>query len=232
MTGPSTPGGGTDSGSPKGSDEGSGTGDKGNGNGVGPGEGPGAGSGKGPFGVDTGPGEGPRHIVYVVDVSGSMVSRIDTTRSELVAALDTLTSDESFNLIAFSDKVHAFDEGRLETATRDNVALAKQWLEFQRPDSGTDLQDALLRALKMPDVNVVVVITDGVPTVGETNFEKIARNVTRRNRNHARIYTVGLIGKNPDGSDDRFEATRLLTRLADESGGTHKFVVLGDSTPE
>jgi len=232
LTGPTTPGGGTDSGSPKGSDEGSGTGDKGNGNGVGPGEGPGTGSGPGPFGVDAGPGEGLRHIVYVVDVSGSMVSRIDTTRRELTDALGTLTPDESFDLIAFSDKAHVFDDARLDPATAGNIALAKQWLAYQRPEGGTALQAALMDALAMPNVNVVVVITDGVPTIGETNFGKIAKNVKRRNKNHARIYTVGLIGKNPDGTDDSFEAARLLTQLADESGGTHKFVELGEATPQ
>ena len=231
MTGPSTPGGGTDSGSPKGSDEGSGTGDRGNGNGTGPGDSTGTGSGPGPFGIDAGPGEGPRHIVYVVDVSGSMDSRIDSTRQQLSDALSTLSPRESFNLIAFSNKTRVFDEGRLDPATQDNVSLAKRWLDYQQPNGGTALQDALMQALSMPDVNVVVVITDGVPTIGETNFGKIAKNIRRRNRNHARIYTVGQIGKNPDGTDDSFEAARLLTQLADDSGGTHKFVTLGVATP-
>jgi len=232
LTGPSTPGGGTDSGSPKGDIEGSGTGDHGNGNGIGPGEGPGTGEGKGPFGIDAGPGEGPRHIVYVVDESGSMDSRIDTTRSELDDALSTLSTDETFNMIAFSTDVRVFDEGTMDRGSRANVDQAKQWLGYQRPDGGTNLQRALQSALGMPGVNVVVLITDGVPTYGETNFGKIARNIRRSNRNHARIYTIGLIGKNPDGTDDTFEATKLLQQLALDSGGTSKFVSLGVSTPE
>jgi hypothetical protein len=232
LTGPTTHGGGTESGSPKGADEGSGTGTKGNGNGVGPGTGPGTGSGAGPFGIDAGPGEGPRHIVYVVDTSGSMVSRIDTTRQELNDALETLTSDESFNVIAFSTSPRLFDPDRMEPATASNISQAERWLDYQRPDGGTDLQDSLMQALEMPDVNVVVVITDGVPTVGETNFGKIARNIRRHNRNHAKIYTVGLIGKNPDGTDDSFDAARLLRELAADSGGTSKLVPLGVATPE
>lgn len=231
LTGPAAPGGGTDSGSPTGSVDGSGTGDKGEANGTGPGTGAGTGSGSGPFGIDAGPGEGPRHIVYVVDISGSMTSRIDVTRQEVVDALDTLTSDESFDVISFSTDVRYFDE-RLEAGTSGNVSQAKQWLQYQNPDGGTNLQDALTKAIQMPGVNVVVLITDGVPTVGETNFGKIARNIRRRNVNHARIFTIGLIGKNPDGSDDSFDASKLLAQLADDSGGTHKFVELGVSTPD
>jgi hypothetical protein len=194
--------------------------------GNGTGTGTGQGTGAGPFGIDTGGGGDPRHIVYVVDISGSM-----TTRAELTSALSTLTPAESFDLISFAADVHPFDEA-LERATSDNLAVAKQWLEYQRPDGGTNLQDALTRALRMPGVNVVVLITDGVPTVGETDFGKIARNIRKRNVNHARIYTIGLIGRNPDGTSDAFEAQQLLTHLADDSGGTHKFVILGDTTPD
>jgi hypothetical protein len=37
---------------------------------------------------------------------------------------------------------------------------------------------------------------------------------------------------NPDGTDDSFEAARLLKQLADDSGGTSKFVSLGEATPD
>ena len=38
---------------------------------------------------------------------------------------------------------------------------------------------------------------------------------------------MGLVGKNPDGSDDSFEAARLLKQLARESGGASRLVSLG-----
>ena len=35
----------------------------------------------------------------------------------------------------------------------------------------------------------------------------ITEDVRRLNVNHIPIYAIGLVGKNPDGTDDSFEAT-------------------------
>lgn len=210
-------------------DQGSDSGIQGNGNGAEAGPGQANGSGGGRLRLDSGTGEGPRHIVYVVDESGSMTSRIDTTRNELTGALSTLTPDESFNIIAFSTTPKLFDADGMELATPNNISLAENWLGYQRPDGGTDLQAALMRAIDMPGANVVVLITDGVPTIGETDFDSIARNVRNRNRNRVKIYTIGLVDKDADSAGDAFDAARLLQRLASDSGGTSKFVSLGDA---
>ncbi|MDQ2686497.1 MAG: VWA domain-containing protein [Armatimonadota bacterium] len=211
--------------------EGNGSGGRaGQGNGSGTGNGTGSGSGGGPFGMGTGSGEGPRHIVYVLDISGSMTSRIDRAREELRASLAGLQPGESFNIITFSDDVHAFDR-RLDPATPAMVRRASDFLDTLQVTGGTNLDDALARALTMRGVNVVFVMTDGVPTEGETNFRKIARNARALNGNHARIYTVGLVGKNPDGTDDSFEAADLLKQISRDSGGVSKIVPLGVAMP-
>jgi len=228
--GPSTPGGGTNAGSPVGADAGNGADGSGNGNGSG--NGAGAGSGEGPFGVGGGAGEGLRHIVYVLDVSLSMPTRIGRAKKELRDALATLGPGESFDIIAFCGKRQPFDPDGLVAATRQTIAEGNEFLDTLELGEGTDLQAALDQALDMSGVNVVVVITDGVPTVGETNFRKIARHARDRNRQHARIFTIGLVGKNPDGTDDSFEASRLLRQLATDSGGDCKLVEVGMSTPD
>ena len=202
----------------------------GQGTGSGAGDGAGRGSGGGPFGMGTGSGEGPRHIVYVLDISGSMTSRIDRARQELRESLAGLQPGETFNIITFSDKVHTFDD-RLDPATPSMIRRADYFLGTLQVIGGTNLDDALSRALTMPGVNVVFVMTDGVPTQGETNFRRIARDARALNANHARIYTVGLVGKNPDGTDDSFEAADLLRQISRESGGVSKIVPLGVATP-
>lgn len=202
----------------------------GQGEGSGNGNGAGRGNGGGPFGLGTGSGEGPRHIVYVLDTSGSMTSRIDRARQELRDSLAGLQPGESFDIITFSDKVRTFD-GQMDPATPEMVRRADYFLGTLQVIGGTNLDDALGRALSMQGVNVVFVMTDGVPTQGETNFRKIARNVRALNSSHARIYTVGLVGKNPDGTDDSFEATGLLQQISRESGGVSKIVPLGVAMP-
>ena len=81
------------------------------------------------------------------------------------------------------------------------------------------------------DVNEVVILTDGVPTVGETDPEKLTQALRRFNVRRARISTIGLVGRNPDGTDDSFAAARLLQRIASDSGGASKLVSLGSVNP-
>ena len=89
----------------------------------------------------------------------------------------------------------------------------------------------MAKALALPEVNEVILLTDGVPTEGETDFKALAREIRRMNPSHARISAVGMVGKNPDGTDDSFEATQLLQQIAHDSGGTSKVVTVGVASP-
>ncbi|MGO8671884.1 MAG: VWA domain-containing protein [Capsulimonadaceae bacterium] len=195
------------------------------------GGGSGAGGGRLPFAVGYGSGSGPRHIVYVLDISLSMATRIERARQELLDSLSSLGPGDSFDIIAFCERDQPFDASLVPVST-DTEAQAKTFLGCLELGSGTDLQSALQHAVSIPGTNCVVVITDGVPTAGETDFGKIARNVRRHNRQHVRIYAVGLVGKNLDGTDDSFEAAYLLRKLASDSGGSCKLVSVGIVSPD
>lgn len=222
---------------------GRGQGDK-EGRGQGGSSGAGSGGGGGPFGLGsggTGGGEGLRHIVYVLDISGSMTSRIDRARQELRDAMAGLVPGESFDIVVFSDHSRVFDD-QLDPATPQMVARASYFLSTLQVTGGTNLDSALRTALGIPGVNVVVVITDGDPTLDDTDsnltenanryFEIFTRRVRALNVSHARIYTVGLVGVDPSGVDKTFEGTRLLRQLSRDSGGTSKIVPLGTAIDE
>jgi Mg-chelatase subunit ChlD len=177
----------------------------------------------------------PRHVVYVLDVSGSMTSRIDRAEAELRRALDGLRPDETFNLVAFSDEVRSFDTG-MAPATPALVRRASAYLDTLQVDGRTNLEGAMAKALSLPDVNEVILLTDGVPTNADgpypkEEFPRIAREIARFNRQHARISAVGMVGKNPDGTDDSFEAAQLLQQIARDSGGACKIVTVGVASP-
>ncbi len=210
---------------------------RGAGAGVGTGKGGGAGAGGGrdagePFGLGRGmAGDGaPRHVVYVLDISGSMTSRIDRADMELRLALHGLRPGETFNIIAFSSEVRSFDVG-MAPATPEMVQKASDYLDTLQVDGGTNLEAAMLRALTRPHVNEIVLLTDGVPTEGETDFGALAREIRRLNSGHARISAVGMVGKNPDGTDDSFEAAHLLQQIARDSGGVAEVVTVGVASP-
>ena len=85
-------------------------------------------------------------------------------------------------------------------------------------------------------MNEVILLTDGVPTnengpYPKEEFPRIAREISRFNRQHARISTVGMVGKSPDGLDQSFEAAQLLQQIARDSGGSCKLVTVGVASP-
>jgi len=195
-----------------GNDEGSGTASRG-----------GSGSSGGPFGITTG--IGPRHIIYVLDISLSMVTRLKRARQEVRDALATLQPEESFNIIAFSNDITVF-RNALVPVTPANIQQANAFLDGLKFEKSTNLEKALRKALAQPDVNLVVVITDGVPTQGQTNWKKLSQLVRSINRNKARIFTIGVVGLHPQGTDRSFEVVRLLQQIARDSRGEFKLFPL------
>jgi len=155
-----------------------------------------------------------------------MKPRIDRAAGELSHAMQSLQPGESFSIVAFSHAARRFAK-QLVPADPNTVAQANQWLDRMPLDYGTDVEKAMRQALSMGDVNVVVLITDGVPTMGEKNFGKLIARIRELNGGRARIDTIGLKGDNPNSkSGDEFEATSLLQQIARDSGG--QFKVVGD----
>lgn len=186
----------------------------------------------GPFGIGDGLAASgvTRHIVYVLDTSGSMKSRMDRAEDELRNALRGLRPGETFNIVAFSGGSQVFDPDMAE-ATPGTLQRASAFLHDLEASGDTDLEDAVVRALMLRDVNEVVILTDGVPTLGEKDPEKLASALRRFNTRHARISTIGLVGRDLNGKDNSFDAAQLLEQIARDSGGTSKLATVGVASP-
>ena len=188
-----------------------------------------SGGGGGPYGAGgRKAGEPPRNIIYVLDLSKSMKPRVDRAAEELKSALRELQPGETFSMIALSNAARRFKK-QLVPANPKNIADANKWLDEAQLDFGTDLGKAINQAFSMRGVNVIVLITDGVPTMGETNFAKLAARIRKVNGNRARIDTIRLKGDNAmdaDGNpqDKEAAASELLEQIARESGGEFKIV--------
>jgi Ca-activated chloride channel family protein len=160
----------------------------------------------------------PRDIVLVIDVSGSMSGRkIEQARAAGRQLLQTLTPSDRFRLIDFSSDVRSFRDG-WSVATAGNVHEATEYLDALRANGGTNIQGALDEALASdtPEgrLPLVLFLTDGAPTVGETRPDAIVQHAgdLRRQR---RIFTFG-IGADVNAS--------LLEQLALQGRGTATFV--------
>ncbi|HEU5185707.1 MAG TPA: VIT domain-containing protein [Gemmatimonadaceae bacterium] len=160
----------------------------------------------------------PRDVTLVLDVSGSMSGKkIQQAREAGKQLLATLTPRDRFRLIDFSSDVRAFRDEML-FATRTNVAAAERYLDGLRAEGSTNISGALEEALSLPAESgrlpLVLFVTDGEPTVGERDPERIAQQAGSE-RGRRRIFTFGV------GADLN---VALLERLALEGRGTAHFV--------
>ncbi len=164
------------------------------------------------------PRETPRDITLVLDVSGSMSGKkIQQAREAGKQLLATLSSRDRFRLIDFASDVRNFRDEPV-FATRENIAAAERYLDRLRAEGSTNISGALEEALSVPADNgrlpLVLFVTDGEPTVGERNPERIAAQAATE-RGRRRIFTFGV------GADLN---VALLERLALEGRGTAHFV--------
>ncbi|HET9809388.1 MAG TPA: VIT domain-containing protein [Candidatus Limnocylindria bacterium] len=164
------------------------------------------------------PRQTPRDVTLVLDVSGSMSGKkIEQAREAGKQLLATLSPRDRFRLIDFASDVRTFRDEPL-FATRDNIDAAERYLDRLRAEGSTNISGALEEALSVPASNgrlpLVLFVTDGEPTVGERNPEKIAEQAANE-RGRRRIFTFGV------GADLN---VALLERLAIEGRGTAHFV--------
>ncbi|MEM6567094.1 MAG: HEAT repeat domain-containing protein [Planctomycetota bacterium] len=137
-------------------------------------------------------------VTYVLDVSGSMsnVARLPRMVAETNASLDLLPPGSRFNLVFFSDAVRSWGK-RLVSMTENNRRRASSALGSLVADGGTNLHGGLAAAFADPDVETIVLLSDGAPTVGETDQAAILRDVHSWNElRDVRVHTiaVGLVG--------------------------------------
>lgn len=137
-----------------------------------------------------------KQVTFVIDTSGSMSGdKMDKAKQALEFCLDHLRSDDLFNIIRFSSDVEPLSEFPL-SASSSNKDRARAFVRRMRALGGTAIDAALTEALGQPSEDgvphIVVFLTDGMPTVGETDPRRIADRVERVNDDEARIFAFGV----------------------------------------
>jgi len=161
-----------------------------------------------------------REVTVVIDRSGSMAGeKMDQARAAAVQVVEGLEEGEFFNLIIYNEAVEPFAEKPV-IVNRDNLMRARKFIEAIRVSGGTNIHGALQEAIAQPVrkgiVPIVLFLTDGLPTIGETSEKRIREKARDSNRNRRRIFTFGV------GVDVN---TPLLSRLADDSRATATYVL-------
>lgn len=159
-----------------------------------------------------------RDVVGVLDISGSMSGeKLDQAKAALVQLVGALRPGDRFRLVAFSSAVRR-DSPAWTEATPASVRAAQGWVRALTAEGGTNIAGALTEAFAVPpaegSLGIVVFLTDGIPTVGETSPERIA-DAADRERGTFRVFSFGI------GYDVN---TFLLDRLAERARGTTEYV--------
>ncbi|KAF4523728.1 hypothetical protein B566_EDAN011592, partial [Ephemera danica] len=139
----------------------------------------------------------PKHVIFVLDVSGSMHGRkIEQLREAMDVILRELRPVDYFNIIEFSYSVTEKDEPKAVAelpaqvkafpANEEFITKARDAVRKMSAGGGTNINDAVRAALsvanKAVDYNatdvklpepIIIFLTDGEATVGETRPDRI-----------------------------------------------------------
>lgn len=145
----------------------------------------------------------PRDILLMIDTSGSM--RGIKMDQALVAARDVVERAhdvDRLNVVPFSSSVQPFAEAPVPL-TAENRKRLHSFIGTLGAAGATALGDAVAFAAEMPAaagrVRTVVLLTDGQPTIGETDPTKIVESARRSGEAGTRIFTFG-VGQDVDSA--------------------------------
>ncbi|XP_034854487.1 inter-alpha-trypsin inhibitor heavy chain H4 isoform X5 [Mirounga leonina] len=176
----------------------------------------------------------PKNVIFVIDKSGSMRGRkIEQTQEALIKILDDLSPHDQFNLVSFSGEAAQW-KPLLVPASAENVNQARSYAASIQTQGGTNINDAMLLAVQLLDsanqkellpegsVSLIILLTDGDPTVGETNPARIQKNVKEAIDGQYSLFCLGF------GFD---VSLAFLEKLALDNGGlTRRIYEDSDST--
>lgn len=157
-------------------------------------------------------------VAFLVDMSGSMWSdrkgppRKESVDVELQKALEGLDPEAYFNVVPYAGNPAPW-KGKLTRATPKNVGGAISSFRGSGLRGQGDVWSALVPVLRDPEVDTVVILTDGAPTGGDRWNVKLMRKLLA-DENRLRGITLHVI---------LFDASRTLQGywkdVAEDSGG-------------
>jgi Ca-activated chloride channel homolog len=137
-----------------------------------------------------------REVTLVLDRSGSMNGeKLEQVREGAKQIISGLEDGEAFNIIVYNEVVESFaDQPVIKSSQTEQSAHA--FLDSMKARGGTNIHDALLESLRQkPSENMlpmVLFLTDGRPTIGETSEKAIRALAKAANPYNRRIFTFGV----------------------------------------
>ncbi|HSV85090.1 MAG TPA: VIT domain-containing protein [Levilinea sp.] len=165
-----------------------------------------------------------KDLLLVLDRSGSMEGeKFLQAQAALRFILNHLNPGDRFYLMAFSSGTTSYASG-LRSAT--DAEAAEAWVNRLNAEGSTDINRALLEAAAVTDKErptYLIFLTDGLPTEGETDSERILENFKAAAPDNLRLFAFG-VGWDVD--------TFLLDSLSQNHQGLSFYVQPGENLDE
>ncbi|MCW9065581.1 MAG: VWA domain-containing protein, partial [Ignavibacteriaceae bacterium] len=108
---------------------------------------------------------------------------------------NNLNTGDGFDIVRFSTEAYSLF-GQIESVSENNIKKAEKFINELKPVGGTNIEEALDLALKEKRnsnrTHLIVFITDGKPTIGETADENLLNKIEKLNKENIRIFTFGI----------------------------------------
>lgn len=164
------------------------------------------------------------NIAFVIDRSGSMEGHaLDCVKQACTDFFDLVDSRDFISVISFADNAEIVLPARHIT----NKTLAKDNINKLKTGNTTNLYQGLILACQQlsavndsTTLNRIILVTDGVPSVGLKDFSAIIGKVTEQKTRDISVTAIGL-------GDDY--GSELLIGLAERTGGNYYHVPNADS---
>ena len=178
-------------------------------------------------GFDTGKRQSvAKDVIFVLDTSGSMSGKkMDQAKKALAFCIQNLNEEDRFEVIRFSTETEALFRKMTPVSAASRIE-AENFVDDLKAIGGTAIHDALKTALETGDKEsnrpkLIVFLTDGLPTVGETSLDGILKTVKEKSKGLTRIFAFGV------GTDVN---THLLDRIAEETRAASQYVLPDEDT--
>ncbi len=160
-----------------------------------------------------------KDISFVIDVSGSMAGeKMRQAKRALLYCVNNLNPGDGFDIIRFSTEAYSLFDN-IEDANETNIKKAEKFIDDLKPVGGTNIEEALKLALKENHnpgkTHLIIFITDGKPTIGETKDDLLIKKLTNSNKSKTRIFTFGI------GNEIN---THLLDKITEVTKATRTYI--------
>jgi Ca-activated chloride channel family protein len=160
-----------------------------------------------------------KDITFILDVSGSMNGeKLKQAKKALLYCINNLNAGDQFNIICFSTEAYSLFKS-LEKVDKQNINEGKRFIDNLQAIGGTNIEEAFNIAFEnykeSNRPHFIVFLTDGKPTIGEMDDNKLVKKILNTNKTNSRIFTFGI--------GDEIN-THLLDKLTDATKAWRTYV--------